>query len=73
MLFFGSILKFVKNIGSVEDSVDVPKSNVVGIGNIYLKDYKFLCKMSPYEIFGIGTNIAGETWLNLVNLLLMLE
>jgi len=33
MLFFGGILKFVKNIGPVEDSMYGAKNNVVGSEN----------------------------------------
>jgi hypothetical protein len=49
-----------KNIGPIEDSMDVAKNNVVGVWNNYLKDRQFLCKISPDEIFGISANIAGE-------------
>jgi hypothetical protein len=46
--------------GYIEDSMDVAKNNVSGVGNNYLKDHQFLCKMSPNKIVGISANIAGE-------------
>jgi formamidopyrimidine-DNA glycosylase len=48
------------------------QNDVAGIGNIYLKDHLFPCKMSTDEIFGIRTYTAGKALTILAHLQLIL-
>jgi formamidopyrimidine-DNA glycosylase len=58
--FLAEYCNFQKNIGPISDSMSVAKNNVAGVGNNYLKDHQFLCKMSPDEIVGISAYMAEK-------------
>ena len=61
MLFFDSILKFVKKYRTRGGFNVLCKNNVAGVENNYLNNRQFLYKISPDEIVGIGTFIVGKT------------
>jgi hypothetical protein len=52
--FLAKYCNLQKNIGPVEDSMDVAKNNVAGVENNCLRNRQFLCKISHDKIVRIS-------------------
>jgi len=46
--FLAEYYNFQKNIGPISDSMADAKNNVVGVGNIYLKDHLLSCTLKVH-------------------------